>query len=60
MFFVIKKKNKNGTGTHAELRVNLGYAERVITFDKAIISEILGITLKELGEAEEGKKWQIK
>lgn len=59
-FYVIVKKNKSGEGKHIEFRVNLGYADRVISFDKTLIAEILGLPLKDLATAEEGKQWEIK
>lgn len=59
-FYVVVKKNKNGEGRHAELRANLGYTDKVISFDRAIIAEILDLPVKELSVAEEGKKWEIK
>lgn len=59
-FYVVVKKNKNGEGRHAELRVNLGYTDKVISFDRAIIAEILGLPIKDLTIAEEGQKWEIK
>lgn len=58
-FYVVVKKNKNGEGNHAELRVNLGYAEKVVSFDRATIAEILGIPIKELATAETGEQWEI-
>lgn len=58
--YAIVKKNKNGEGKHVELRVNLGYADRVISFDKNVTAEILGLPLKDLAMAEEGKQWEIK
>lgn len=59
-FYVVVKKNKEGDGNHVELRVNLGYTDKVVSFDKTVISEILGITIRELSTAEVGKKWEIK
>ena len=59
-FYVIVKKNKEGDGRHVELRVNLGYTDKVISFDRTVISEILGTTIRELSTAEVGKKWEIK
>lgn len=59
-FYAVVKKNKSGDGKHTELRVNLGYTDKVISFDRAIIAEILGIPIKDLATAEEGKTWEIK
>lgn len=58
-FYAVVKRNKSGEGTHAELRVNLGYADRVISFEKTVIAEILNIPIKDLVMAEVGKKWEI-
>lgn len=58
--YVIVKKNKSGEGTHVELRVNLGYADKLISFDKILIAEILDLPLKDLATAEEKKQWEIK
>lgn len=54
------KQNKSGEGTHAELRVNLEYTDRLITYDKGLIAEILGVTIKELSTAPIGKVYEIK
>lgn len=54
------KKNKSGEGEHAELRVNLGYAERIISFDKTLIAEIIGIPIKDIVTAKLGTVWEIK
>lgn len=59
-FYAVVKKNKNGEGKHVELRANLGYTDKVLTFDKATIAEILDIPIKELSTAELGKQWEIK
>lgn len=59
-FYAVVKKNKNGEGTHAELRVNLGYVDKVVSFDRATIAEILGLTIKEIATAQTGTTWEIK
>lgn len=59
-FYVIKKKNKSGEGTHLEMRVNLGYADKVVSFEKVLIAEILGLTMKDLETAEVDKQWEVK
>lgn len=48
MFFYVKVfKTKKGT-LCACLRCNLGYADKLITFDTQLIAEILGISVREL------------
>lgn len=58
--YAVVKQNKSGEGTHAELRVNLGYADKCISFDRALVAEILGVTMKELATAPVGKEYEIK
>lgn len=58
-FYAVVKKNKSGEGKHAELRVNLGYADKVVSFEKTVIAEILDIPIKDLAMAEVGKTWEI-
>lgn len=55
-FYVTEKENLSGDGKHIELRLNLGYVDGVISFDKALITEILDLTLKGLATEEEEKQ----
>lgn len=47
MFYVSVFENKKG-GLSACLRVNLGYADRILTWDVSLIAEICGISVREL------------
>lgn len=42
------------------MRVNLGYADKVVSFEKVLIAEILGLTMKDLETAEVDKQWEVK
>lgn len=55
-FYVTEKKSKSGEGKHIEIRVNLGYADGVISLDKTLITEIFGLPLKDLATAEKEKQ----
>lgn len=47
MFYVKVFKTKKGTMC-ATLRVRLGYAEKIVSFDSYLIAEILDMTQREL------------
>lgn len=59
-FYAVVKRNKSGEGTHLELKVDLEYTQKVISFDKALIAEIVGLPIKDLVTAKEEKSWIIK
>lgn len=52
MFYINVFKNKKG-GLSACLRVNLGYADRVLSWDCSLIAEIAGVSVRELLSQEQ-------
>ena len=58
-FYVIVKQNKNGQGNHVELRINLGYTDKIVSFDRTTIAEILGVTIETIVTAKVGQIWEI-
>lgn len=46
---VQKKQNKEGK-EYVVMQVDLGYRKAAITFDKSLIAELLGMSIKELYE----------
>lgn len=54
MIYVEKRQSKDKNYPYYALVVDLGYAERVLTFDKTLIAEILDISFREL-QAIEGR-----
>lgn len=47
---VQKKKNKNGN-EYVALVVDLGYRKAVLTFDRSLIAELYGMSIRELYES---------
>lgn len=47
MFYVSVFENKKG-GLSACLRVNLGYADRIVSWDISLIAEIANVSVREL------------
>lgn len=46
---IVQKKNKEGRD-YVVMEADLGYRKAAITFDRALIAELLGISIKELYE----------
>lgn len=49
-WYAIKKKNREKEGTHWELRVNLGYTDKIVSVERNLIAEVLDKSIRQLEE----------
>lgn len=58
--YVEIKQNKSGEGKHCELKCNLGYRVAILSFDKALCSELVNLSIPQLMSKEVGEKVPIR
>lgn len=59
MFYVARKEKRDGSGTYIALFADLGYREMPIAFKIDDLSELTGLSVRELRELSVGERVEV-
>ena len=59
MFYVARKEKKDGSGTYLALFADLGYRQLPVTFKVDDLSELTGLSVRELRELPVGERVEV-
>ena len=59
MFYVARKEKRDGSGTYIALFADLGYRQMPITFKIEDLSELTGLSVRQLRELSVGERVKV-
>ena len=59
MFYVARKEKKDGSGTYLALFADLGYRQLPVAFKVDVLSELTGLSVRELRELPIGERVEV-